>query len=185
MTLTYKICKKQIFLLTFIIFLYKIFICVGDFMKMESIVHECLSKHKGGDIFFDNLDEKLRNDESLMWIMINKVLENINFDYIIVSGKFGYAFQNFCQKNNFYQNFISVNGSLRKNDIINKLNIDIYNKKIIFVDDSFYLGRTRDKIKNFIESYGANLISTYVFYDGSKIKDINVNSFYRYYDNYK
>ena len=64
-------------------------------MKIESIVNECLIEHEGGSIFFDAIDEKLRNDNSLMQLMLKKILENEFFDYIVVSGKFGYAFNDF------------------------------------------------------------------------------------------
>ena len=154
-------------------------------MKIESIVNDCLLEHTGGSQFFDAIDEKLRNDSSLMNIIINKVLDNEDFDYIIVSGKFGYALKDFCINNYLYNKIITLNGSLRTQNIEKVLNINIKDKKIVFIDDSFYLGRTRDKVKEFVEKNGATLISTYVFYDGSKNKDINVHSMYRYYDHFK
>ncbi len=158
-------------------------------IEMEGIVHECLVEHDGGEKFFDALDEKLRNDNSLINMMINKVLENETFDFIITSGKFGIVFKNYCEKymnEEFHKKVIVVNGNLRSNnDIIDysdKYNIS--NKKVIFIDDSYYLGRTREKIRLSIEKNGGKLINTYVFYDGSKIKDEHVYSFYRYYDHY-
>lgn len=157
--------------------------------EMESLVNECLIQHEGGEKFFDAIDEKLRNDTLLINMMIEKVLKNENFDYIITSGKFGKVFKNHCEKhmdNKFNQNIIVVNGNLRKDedviDFTNQYNIN--NKRLIFVDDSYYLGRTRNKIKNTIEKNHGNLISTYVFYDGSQTKDKDVYSFYRYYDHY-
>lgn len=158
--------------------------------RMESIVHECLIEHEGGEKFFDAIDEKLRNDTLLISMMINKVLENENFDFIITSGKFGHVFKDYCKKYmslNFNNKVIVVNGSLRKGDRVidysNKYNV--CNKKVVFIDDSYYLGRTRDKIKASLEENKGTLISTYVFYDGSKIKDESVHSFYRYYDHYQ
>lgn len=157
--------------------------------KIESIVNECLIEYEGGENFFDAIDEKLRNDTLLINIMINKVLKNENFDFIITSGKFGYVFKDFCEKNmslDFSKKIIVVNGSLREgNEIIDYSNeYNVCDKKVIFIDDSYYLGRTRDKIKVSLEKNKGTLISTYVFYDGSKIKDENVHSFYRYYDHY-
>ena len=154
-------------------------------MTMESIVNTCLKQHEGGEKFFDAIDEKLRNDNLLMIMMIAKIVENEKFDYLIVSERFGYAFKEFCEKNidnNFSNNIITVNGGLRRGNITTNLNIDINNKNLVFIDDSFYAGRTRNKIKDYINQNGGNLISTYVFYDGSKEKDENLYSFYRYYD---
>lgn len=158
-------------------------------MEMESLVNECLIQHEGGERFFDAIDEKLRNDDLLITMMIGKILEKEKFDYIIVSGNFGNVFKNFCKKHyskEFYDNIIVVNGGLRhEHEVIDFYsNYDLKKKNIIFVDDSYYLGRTRDKIKNAINENGGNLFATYVFYDGSKIKDNTVHSFYRYYDHY-
>lgn len=155
-------------------------------MPIESIVHDCLKEHEGGEKFFDAIDEKLRNDNILMTMMIGKILENESFDYLVVSGRFGYAFKDFCSKNinELTNNIICINGGLRQGNIIDNLNIDINNKSLVFIDDSYYLGRTRDKIKDFIEEKGGNLNCSYVFYDGSKDKDNTVHSFYRYYDNF-
>lgn len=157
--------------------------------EMESLVNECLIQHEGGEFFFDAIDEKLRNDTLLINMMIEKVTKNEHFDYIITSGKFGKVFKKHCEKHmnyKFNQTIIVVNGNLRKGeDVIDFTNqYNIFNKRLIFIDDSYYLGRTRDKIKNTIEKNQGKLISTYVFYDGSKTKDINVHSFYRYYDHY-
>lgn len=158
--------------------------------RMESIVNECLIEHEGGEKFFDAIDEKLRNDTLLIIMMINKVLENENFDFIITSGKFGHVFKDYCKKYmslNFNNKVIVVNGSLRKGDsVIDYSNeYNVCDKKVVFIDDSYYLGRTRDKIKASLEENKGTLISTYVFYDGSKIKDESVHSFYRYYDHYQ
>lgn len=153
------------------------------------LVEECLKQHEGGEKFFDAIDEKLRNDNLLLTMMLGKVLEKSKFDYIIVSGNFGTVFKEFCTKHfdkELAKSIIVVNGSLRKDNV----NIDfpkeydINNKSLVFIDDSFFLGRTRDKIKDAIDIRNGKLLYTYVFYDGSKIKDSNVHSFYRYYDNF-
>lgn len=155
--------------------------------EMEKIVNECLIKYIGGEVFFNALDEKLRNNNLLMTEMINQILNREKFDYLIVSGSFEKKFKEFIDKHvnsNLSKNIITVNGGLRDNNKIVKFDdyYDIKNKNIIFIDDSYYLGRTRDKIKEAVTSNGGNFICTYVFYDGSKVKDNTVHSFYRYYD---
>ena len=156
-------------------------------VEMFSIVNECLMQHEGGEKFFDAIDEKLRDDKVLINMMIDKIRDNEEFDYIITSGKFGVVFKEYCNNyldNDFSNKIIVVNGGLRKGyDIVSFWDeYDVKNKKIIFIDDSFYLGRTRDKIKEAIEIYKGELTCTYVFYDGSKVRDNSVHSFYRYYD---
>lgn len=155
--------------------------------EMHCLVNECLMQHEGGEQFFDAIDEKLRNDKSLINMIIDKIIKNEEFDYIIVSGKFGNVFLNHCNtylNDNFNEKIILVNGGLRKDHVIISFweNYNITNKKIIFIDDSYYLGRTRDKIKKAVEENHGIFVNTYVFYDGSKDKDDHVHSFYRYYD---
>jgi hypothetical protein len=58
----------------------------------------------------------------------------------------------------------------------------IRNEKFIFMDDSFFKGRTRDAIEKALHHYGGQLIHTYVVYDGSEEPDPKVTSLYRYYD---
>ena len=154
--------------------------------EMTSLVNECLMQHEGGEKFFDAIDEKLRDDKTLINMMIQKIKKNETFDYIIVSGNFGKVFKEYCNTNliELKNKIIVVNGGLRKGyDIISFWeDYNIKNKKLIFIDDSYYLGRTRDAIKNAIEENHGTLLNTYVFYDGSKVKEDNVHSFYRYYD---
>lgn len=156
--------------------------------KIDNLVELCLKEHTGGEIFFDAIDEKLRNDDTLLKMIIDEVLNNEVFDYIIVSGNFGNVFKNFIDINlkKLAKKVIVVNGGLRKGEkIINFWEeYDIPMKKFIFIDDSFYLGRTRDKIEDAIKQHNGTLLSTYVFYDGSKEKEEKVHSFYRYYDNF-
>lgn len=156
---------------------------------IDYLVEDCLIQHEGGEKFFDAIDEKLRNDKLLLTMMIGKVLDMTSFDYIIVSGHFGKVFKSFCQDNfnkELSDNVIVINGGLRSSEEVIPFwkDYEIKDKNIIFIDDSFYLGRTRDKIKKAIEENQEKLLCTYVFYDGSKTKDPSVHSFYRYYDHY-
>ena len=157
--------------------------------EISSLVNECLIQHEGGEKFFDAIDEKLRDDKTLINLMIEKVKKNEAFDLIVVSGKFGNVFKSYCNKyfEDLNNKIIVVNGGLRKGYAINSFweDFNIENKKLIFIDDSYYLGRTRDTIRNAIEENHGTLINTYVFYDGSKAKEDNVHSFYRYYDFHK
>lgn len=156
--------------------------------SIDKLVENCLKEYEGGEIFFDAIDEKLRSDNKLLKLMIDEVLNNETFDYIVVSGKFGKVFKEFVgtHMKGLANSIIVVNGGLRDgNEIVNFWNnYDISKKSLIFVDDSFYLGRTRDKIKTAIKEHNGILKSTYVFYDGNKEKEENVHSFYRYYDHF-
>lgn len=157
---------------------------------INKTVIKLLNEHQGGTKFFHALDELIRKDVNIL----NVICGNLNFkdyyDGIILSGKFGRVFASYYTSRSTYHLFndelIVVNGGLRKDNPIDDLSyIDLKGKNYIFVDDSFYSGKTRDIIKAEVERLGGNLVETYVVYDGSKEKDDAVNSIYRYYDNFK
>lgn len=59
--------------------------------------------------------------------------------------------------------------------------VDIICNKFIFLDDSYYSGKTARKVKAAVEDNGGEIVRTYVFYDGSPEKRDDVVSLYRYY----
>lgn len=146
---------------------------------LDSIVKEMLLAHKGGEVFFDHLDEAVKKDTIIKTLFDKFNLKNKN---IIVSGGFGNFFiNNYGQE---VKTVISVNGSLRKGEPIQNLEYlreEIKGNSFSFVDDSFYSGKTRDVVKAEIERLGGIIAETVVIYDGSKIKEENVKSLYRYY----
>lgn len=154
---------------------------------LNRIILDCIKEHEGGEKFFDRLDEIIRNEKLIVSRLMSLVNDDLLYnDGIVVSGKFGVAFSNYY--NNCFcvtKELIIVEGGLRKGNKINDLSyLDMVCKNYIFIDDSFYSGRTRNVIKDEIERNGGSLIKTYVVYDGSKTKDSDVKSLYRYYDNY-
>jgi len=80
-----------------------------------------------------------------------------------------------------------LEGGLRYSKKINLKHIahNIKKKDFIFIDDSYYLGRTRNVIRAEIKRLRGSLEHTYVIYDGSKIKDKEVTSLYRYHKGVK
>lgn len=81
---------------------------------------------------------------------------------------------------------ICVRGGLRSGNLVDDISyLPLEGKRVVFLDDSYYLGRTRNVIKEELERNGAKLLKTIVAYDGSKVKDKDVVSLFRYYDNYK
>ena len=154
-------------------------------MHLEELVDELLKTYVGGDKYFDKLDLNIRKNTEYLKYMI-KTIEKEEFDYIIVSGHYGKTFTNYCRKNKIFKDkIILVNGSIRKGKKIKDvIKNNLKDKKVIFIDDSCYSKKTINEITKYIESKNGNLIKTFVYYDGSKNKSDNINSFYRYYDHY-
>jgi hypothetical protein len=150
-------------------------------IKLNNIVENLLKEFVGGEKYFDKLDEVLRFPEN--FDIIYQLFSTLNNENVIMSGKFGYYVLELFDKGLIpLQSLIVVNGSLR-NGFVNK--IDTRNLKeyegYIFVDDSFYKGRTRDKVADFLTTINCSLTATHVVYDGSLLRNDKVFSLYRYH----
>ena len=152
---------------------------------VNDIVKQMLETHTGGEKFFDNLDERFRDADVLQEFYNNLVDKywrpNVEF---VVSGKFGMFFANHFS----HLRPVLVRGGLRHcpslNGELEYLRERLSGIDCVFIDDSFFMGRTRFAIKIELERLGARLIDTVVIYDGGKAKCEGVNSLYRYYDHH-
>lgn len=80
---------------------------------------------------------------------------------------------------------IIVQGGLRKNNSILDLSPFIQEgKEYLFLDDSYFSGKTAQVIKEEIEKNKGVFSGCFVIYDGSQSPIHKVNSIYRYYDYY-
>ena len=164
--------------------------------QLNKLVNDMIEEHEGGEEFFNNLDESIRDDPNYLYMVelvkmfqeafISDKKTNIplNKYRIVVSGRFGTVFSNWARSVRFRYQIIEVNGGLRHGDVIplDAFLEDISGYNFIFFDDSFYSGRTRDKVYKEIERLGGKAIGTCVVYDGSKERDDDVHSLYRYYE---
>ena len=152
--------------------------------KLFETVDRLLEEYIGGNIFFTELDKAVKFDKELLIELYKAVDRKYDCETIftIASGEMGLALHNFDVTVDFI-----VPGGLRNDP--NKINLEPWAKvinggKFVFLDDSYFSGRTALVIQNEIERLGGRFLGTYVIYDGSKIKEDNVDSLYRYYDNY-
>ena len=151
------------------------------------------NKLDGGSDFFDKIDEFVRNPKNIDMIyhIFDKIKQDkgVNFN-LIITGKFGDWIYNLIKigKIKLTGVVIHVSGSLRtsvKNktfQIIGGNENNVYNKKFILLDDSYYSGSTKKEIDKHLNKYHSKIIKTYVLYDGSFQKKSDVYSVYRYYD---
>jgi len=149
---------------------------------IDKIITSIIIDHKEGGNFYDLLDHRIRNEGQDWFVDLLQLAEKTNGDYIsniVVSGLFGRIFANEWAKGSL--NIILVEGGLRHADIMSLSTdaINITGRKFIFLDDSFYLGRTRDKIKAELELHGGELLNTFVVFDSGKMYDDTVYSLYR------
>ncbi|HAU86046.1 MAG TPA: hypothetical protein DCW90_11290 [Lachnospiraceae bacterium] len=156
--------------------------------RMSQIVQKCIDSHNGGEDYFNELDGLIKNDEDFLMSYLTYISQS-NVKNIIVSGEIGFKIAELREKYPWFLkdcNIEYVNGSLRKGNPIQYSNwkLDSYkNQPFIFIDDSYYSGKTFRIVKTYIEEVlGGELEASYVFYDGSEDNLDDVKSLYRYYD---
>jgi len=145
---------------------------------ITNIVDSVLLKYKEGQDFFSNLDFSFRN-KRVMDILLASIPNKYK---IVTSGSFGRKLSKIYP----HKVDLLLPGNLRH---MSKYDLSAQRKQIkkhdyIFLDDSYYSGRTVNVVRNAIEEQQGNLVKTYVLYDGKKTKDKDVEYFYRYFDNH-
>ena len=158
--------------------------------RMSQITKKCIDSHGGGEEYFNELDDLIKNDEDFLMSYLTHISQS-SVKNIIVSGGIGYKIAVLKHKYSWFledYNIEYVNGSLRKGLPIQYSNwkLDSYkNQPFIFVDDSYYSGKTLRIVRTYIEEvHGGYLQDSYVFYDGSEDNLDDVVSLYRYYDHF-
>lgn len=152
---------------------------------LHEIVKETLSKINGGTKYFDLLDDKIKYNEKIIIGLLSHI-HNLKNKMLVLSGEIAYQIKKYCDDNLPMQRYMIICGSPRRNQDIY---IDYENSKLnysfepVFVDDSFYSGKTFFEIRNFLKKELAISLETcFVAYDGSQIKYKYVYSLFRYYD---
>lgn len=145
-------------------------------------VNKLLEQYIGGQIFFTELDKAVKFDAKILSDLTNKVIELHPYSRTIASGEIGLAMHNLGVHVDFL-----VPGGLRHDP--SKINLapftgQIKGQKFVFIDDSYFSGRTALVVKEEIERLGGIFVGSVVAYDGAKEKDPTVNSLYRYYDHF-
>lgn len=147
---------------------------------MFATVDKLLEQYIGGQIFFTELDKAVKFNIDILEELIYQAKTIFPKAKLIASGEIGLSMHNLGVQVDYL-----VPGGLRFNP--EKINLEPFKDKIenqdfLFIDDSYFSGRTATVIKEEIERYGGRFVGTYVAYDGSKNKETDVYSLYRYYD---
>lgn len=147
-------------------------------------VNRLLEEYIGGQVFFTELDKAVKFDEDILVDLVNAAINYFGKDNIltVASGEIGLALHNFGIPVD-----ILVPGGLRFDP--SKINLEPYktkieNKKVVFIDDSYFSGRTFKVIEEEITRVGGCMLAAYVAYDGAKERNPEVHSLYRYFDHF-
>lgn len=149
-----------------------------DLDNLYETVNVLLEKYIGGEIFFDELDRAVKFDKDKLEELLIKAKAEYPTAKIIASGEIALCLHNF----NLPVNII-VQGGLRKN----KEPLDLQKfvnkgEEFVFIDDSYFSGKTSFVVKEALEKNECKLLGTVVIYDGCAEKRKDVKSIYRYYD---
>ena len=157
--------------------------------SIDELVKYLLVKHpQGGESYFDELDNYVNSEDYYLELMFKMVdYENT---VIVTSGKFGEEFARWAtfSKTMYPAGVIVFNGGLRKNQnavITNKIYFKNYITRYVYMDDSYYSGKTYFKCLQYVRQHlKIEMPNIYVVYDGSLGKQKNIHSLYRYYDHH-
>lgn len=154
---------------------------------MREYVASCSKLYTGGEEYFNEIDAKIKGDKNLLLSYIKTAIDETGCKNVILSGGMFDAVRNIRSYKRVDHTLYKVSGGLRNYKYLFKCPAEFafmyQGKEFIFVDDSFYSGKTLSQVKSFIESAGGKVVATYVFYDGSREKRDDIHSLYRYYDN--
>lgn len=150
--------------------------------EMFATVNELLEKYIGGQIFFTELDRAVKFNKEILLELINTAYDKFGEQKVvtIASGEIGLSMHNLGVHID-----LLVPGGLRFDP--SKINLEPFESKIkgreiLFIDDSYFSGKTATVIREEVERLGGKWVGTLVAYDGAKYKDDKVYSLYRYYD---
>lgn len=149
---------------------------------MFETVNKLLEQYIGGQIFFTELDKAVKFNREILLQLVGEVSKTYPNVSTIASGEIGLSMHNLGVDIDFI-----VPGGLRFEP--EKINLEPFVERIkgrnfIFIDDSYFSGKTAMVVREEIEKLGGRFLGSFVAYDGSKEKDEKVKSLYRYYDHY-
>lgn len=159
--------------------------------KIKNFVNICLDKYSGGESYFTELDRLIKNDNKLLIDFIETAIKDSGINNVVISGEIGRIYYQLKQNGRLKQDILLciLPGGLRfehhEDFSPGYCGFDIEGKDFIFLDDSYYSGKTSKAVQKWIKGHGGSVVKNYVFYDGSYEKSDDVVSLYRYFDHHK
>ena len=157
---------------------------------MRLIVNKCLAEESGGRSYFTRLDAEVKKQPELLAEYMKYVTDRSGVYDVVVSGEIGDRYAELQRAGEIPDNInlFLLPGGLREDPT--KLASkgrhceNSRRKEFIFLDDSYYSGKTLNAVTDYMCCVGGSVKHAYVFYDGSPARNKDVSSLYRYYDFY-
>ena len=152
--------------------------------KLDKIVSDLLDKYERGPLFFDALDERIKdisNEDMILYLV-----SGCKDKWVCSSGEFGQRLEGLLEAGKFKcKGLVTFSGKItsrgKQIEWWEPEDFDFKDKDFIYVDDSYFSGKTANKINDFLKERGSKITEIYVVYDGSLDRKPNVHSFFRYY----
>ena len=129
-------------------------------MNLNIIIKDLLKEHpEGGEKFFDALDLLIRGDSDILSMFLDFVMNNLseNITYgVVLSGKFGCVLYNnygYILSKYFDGGIILTNGGIRKGEPAYLGVTELSCTNYVFLDDSYYSGKTKSGIEEALKKY--------------------------------
>jgi len=137
----------------------------GDLKYLFEEINRTLDAHpEGGARFFNNMDHVIKTDARIARLVLHETQRHFpKTEVIVLSGEIGQGIWAFAPN---FAEIVTVEGNLRHEaEIHNITRLD--RKKVTFTDDSFYRGRTANKVMQWSIRQGGVYQGTLATYDGS------------------
>lgn len=158
---------------------------INKVARLESImmekVEKCLKTHVGGESYFTELDAEIKADEDLLRTFLHQIIIKTKVNNFVMSGEIGRYYAALFSPEDI--NLFLLPGGLRHDkEVPYDIGRIFEGMDFVFLDDSYYSGKTLHSVKDYMATTGANILASYVFYDESKHNTDGVRSIYRYYN---
>lgn len=140
---------------------------------------------------FYGIGQLIKNDSELLIDFIETTIKESGIKNVVISGEIGRIYYQLKQNGRLKQDIMLciLPGGLRfehQEDFSPEYcEIEAEGKDFIFIDDSYYSGKTARVVQKWMKDHGGKVVKSYVFYDGSYEKRDDVVSLYRYWDHHK
>jgi len=142
-----------------------------------------------GQMFFNTMDKEIKTRAEFARLALyesNRLLDSPK--YIVLSGEISRRIWRYTSLES-HQQIITVPGGLRHGKEIPNYGFILNGEDVDFVDDSFYAGRTRNLIRDWVKECGGDFVGTLATYCGSQTAspdtynlEDKVHLLFRYWD---
>lgn len=152
--------------------------------ELTKLVDKLVAEYGGGQAYFSAMDESVRRPEYFARVTA-AAFERFGEHRVVTSGTFGREYGSWWQESVRRGPWpLCMPGGLRKLTAVDAglfTPPGVAGQRFVFLDDSLYLGRTFDVVRDALARGGAKVVGGFVVYDGSTHARGNIGSLFRWH----